>query len=132
MKKHSYNILPIQSSAPLTHCDRSRWQCFFRFRLNIKIKNNSGRKKKKMLKYISAKTATVLVFSRPWPVFRARHGSRIVGMSHTLRIEMKLTAGESKRLRIWPSSTVLDRFPGCGGGFSSILDVPRNAKLKGS
>ena len=30
------------------------------------------------------------------------------------------TAGESIRLKIWPSPTVLDRFPWCAGGISSI------------
>ena len=74
--------------------------------------------------------------SRPWPVFRERHHDRIRYMSHrlkpTLKQTLKITAGESKRLKIWPSPTVLDRFPGRGGRFSSILDVGRHAKLKGS
>ena len=49
----------------------------------------------------------------------------------TLKVTLKLTAGESKRLKIWPFPTVLDRFPGRGGGFSSIKNVPQDAKLKG-
>ena len=50
----------------------------------------------------------VLPWSRPWPVFRARHGSRIVGMSVTLRVTLrltlrltlKITAGKSKTRKI--------------------------------
>ena len=32
---------------------------------------------------------TVYILSRPWPVFRARHGSRIVCMSVTLKVTLK-------------------------------------------
>ena len=53
------------------------------------------------LRYNSNMTFTFVFFdisfyklSRPWPVFRARHGSRIVCMSVTLKLITKLTAGE--------------------------------------
>ena len=32
-----------------------------------------------------------------WPVFRARHGSRIVCMFVTLKVTLKVTSGESNR-----------------------------------
>ena len=72
------------------------------------------------------------ILSRLWPVFRERHHDRIRYMSLRLKLRLNLTSGESNRLNIWPSPTVLDRFPWCGGRFSSIEDVCRHAKLKGS
>ena len=43
-------------------------------------------------------------FSRPWPVFRTHHGSRIVCMSHTLNVTLKPMARESKKHMVPASS----------------------------
>ena len=51
-----------------------------------------------------------MTLSRPWPVFRARHGSRIVGMCVTLKLTLNLTAGES----------ILHIVPAFSGGPRSI------------
>ena len=65
--------------------------------------------------------------SRLWPVFRECHHDRMRCMSLITKLhtkpDTKITAGESNRLKIWLSPTVLDRFLGRGGRFSSILNV---------
>ena len=73
----------------------------------------------------------VYFLSRLWPVFRACHHDRMQYMLLRLKLDTKVAAGESNRLKTWPSPTVLDRFPERGVRFSSIKNVPPHAKLKG-
>ena len=52
-----------------------------------------------MMTTMNIRNGTSQALSRPWPVFRARHGSRIVCMSHIMNVDMnvdmKITPVES-------------------------------------
>ena len=62
--------------------------------------------------------AIKVYLSRPWPVFRVRHGSRIVCMSHiTKQITKQITNGDTK---ITAGESKIDMVPAFSDGPGSV------------